>query len=111
MIPALSSLGAYFSLPGYYANERKARQREAFKSVPADRLLLETDAPDQPLPPERVRYSLPDDKSGKAVNDPANLVAVYEFAADLFSESVDALAERIKQNFERLFGTLNRQER
>ena len=111
MIPALSSLGAYFSLPGYYANERKARQREAFKSVPADRLLLETDAPDQPLPPERVRYSLPEDENGKAVNDPANLVAVYEFAADLFSESVDALAERIEQNFERLFGTLNHQER
>ncbi len=106
MIPALSQLGAYFSLPGYYAHERKAQQREAFKGVPLDRLLLETDAPDQPLPRERVRYSLPDDEHGKPVNDPANLVAVYEFAADLFSEPVDALAERVEQNFQRLFGTL-----
>lgn len=110
MIPALSSLGAYFSLPGYYAHERKARQREAFKAVPADRLLLETDAPDQSLPVERVRYPLPNDESGKPVNDPANLIAVYEFAADLFSEPVDSMAERIEENFQRLFGTLNRQE-
>ena len=59
MIPALSRLGAYLSLPGYYAHDRKARQREAFKTVPLDRLLLETDAPDQPLPLERVRYRFP----------------------------------------------------
>ena len=110
MIPALSQLGAYFSLPGYYAHDRKARQREAFKSVPLDRLLLETDAPDQPLPCERVRYSLPDDENCKPVNHPANLVAVYEFAAGLFSEPVDALAERIEQNFQRLFVKLNPQE-
>jgi TatD DNase family protein len=110
MIPALSHLGAYFSLPGYYAHDQKARQREAFKSVPLDRLLLETDAPDQPLPRERVRYSLPDDENGKPVNHPANLVAIYQFAADLFSEPVDALAERIEQNFQRLFGKLNPQK-
>ncbi len=106
MIPALSDLGAYFSLPGYYAHDRKNRQRETFKSVPLDRLLLETDAPDQSLPRERVRYSLPDDENGKPVNHPANLVAVYEFAAGLFSESVDALAARVEQNFLRLFGKL-----
>ena len=41
------------------------------------------------------------------MNHPANLVAVYEFAADLFSEPVDALAERVEQNFQRLFGKLN----
>ena len=58
LVAPLAELGAYFSLPGYFALERKTRQREAFRQVPADRLLIETDAPDQSLPPERVQYPL-----------------------------------------------------
>ncbi|HMP82585.1 MAG TPA: TatD family hydrolase, partial [Verrucomicrobiota bacterium] len=50
MIEPLAKLGAYFSFPGYYLHERKQRQRESFKHVPPDRLLVETDAPDQSLP-------------------------------------------------------------
>jgi TatD DNase family protein len=50
MVKPLADLGAYFSLPGYYAHERKHRQRETFRHVPRERLLLETDAPDQLLP-------------------------------------------------------------
>ncbi|HTL18948.1 MAG TPA: TatD family hydrolase [Patescibacteria group bacterium] len=106
MVPALAELGAYFSLPGYYAHDRKARQREAFKTVPGDRLLLETDAPDQSLPPERVRHNLADPKTGKSINHPANLAAVYDFAAELFEEPVEMLATRVEENFKRLFGAL-----
>ena len=43
---------------------------------------------------------------GKDLNHPANLVAVYEFAADLIGEPVEQLAVQIEQNFERLFGRL-----
>jgi len=43
MIPAFAKLGAYFSFPGYFLHERKLRQRETFKQVPPDRLLIETD--------------------------------------------------------------------
>ena len=50
LVAPLTELGAYFSLPGYFAHERKTRQREAFLKVPPDRLLIETDAPDQILP-------------------------------------------------------------
>jgi TatD DNase family protein len=106
MIPSLAGLGAYFSLPGYFAHDRKTRQREAFKSVPRDRLLLETDAPDQPLPAERVKHRLLNARDGKELNHPANIVAVYEFAANLMGESVDNLAAQIEENFERLFGSL-----
>ena len=60
LVAPLAELGAYFSLPGYFAHERKTRQREAFRQVPSDRLLIETDAPDQLLPPERVQYPLTD---------------------------------------------------
>jgi TatD DNase family protein len=108
MIAPLAKLGAYFSLPGYYALERKAQQRETFRQVPPDRLLIETDAPDQSLPPERVQYPLLDAKSGKPINHPANLAAVYRFAAELFSEPLETLAERVEANFMRLFGPLAR---
>lgn len=104
MIAGLAKLGAYFSLPGYYAHERKARQRETFKQVPLDRLLIETDAPDQSLPQERVRYPLPAGANGLPLNHPANLRAVYEFAAELLGMPVPEMAGIIEENFLRLFG-------
>jgi TatD DNase family protein len=104
MIRPLAELGAYFSFPGYFAHERKMRQREVFKHVPCDRLLIETDAPDQLLPENRARYPLLDRETGKALNHPANLAAVYQIAAELFGESVEALAARVQLNFQRIFG-------
>lgn len=106
MVRPLAALGGYFSFPGYYMHDRKARQREAFRQVPSDRLLLETDAPDQPLPPERTRYPLPGDGSGKPVNHPANLVAIYEYLADWLNEPIEELAGRVEANFHRLFKTV-----
>ena len=108
MVAPLTKLGAYFSLPGYFAHERKARQRETFKLVPPERLLIETDAPDQSLPSSRVRFSLPGDSNGKPVNHPANLGAVYEFAAELRGEEVERLAAQVEENFQRLFGEQKR---
>ena len=104
MVNAFADLGAYFSLPGYYAHERKERQRETFRHVPAERLLIETDAPDQSLPDSRNRFPLADAATGKALNHPANLRAVYEFAAELFGEPIESLAARLEENFQRLFG-------
>ena len=106
LIGTLTDLGAYFSLPGYFAHQRKARQREAFKRVPIQRLLIETDAPDQPLPAERVQYPLSEAGSKKALNHPANLAAVYRFAAELLDWPLEQLAEQVEQNFLRLFGRL-----
>jgi TatD DNase family protein len=108
MVAPLAKLGAYFSIPGYFAHERKARQRETFRHVPPDRLLIETDAPDQLLPGERNRHPLTDASSGKAINHPANLGAVYEFVAELLGEPVGTLAVRVEENFLRLFGHLSR---
>ena len=121
MLKPFADLGAYFSLPGYYAHERKQRQRETFKHVPPDRLLIETDAPDQMLPADQCSvlsiqnrepggrhvYSLTDAATGKPINHPANLAAVYQFAAGLFGETVEALAARVEQNFLKLFGRID----
>jgi TatD DNase family protein len=104
MVKPFADLGAYFSLPGYFAHERKERQRETFRHVPAERLLIETDAPDQSLPDARNRFPLTDASTGKPLNHPANLRAVYEFAAELVGAPIDILAVRVEENFGRLFG-------
>jgi TatD DNase family protein len=105
MIPAFAKLGAYFSFPGYYLHPRKGRQRETFRKVPPDRLLIETDAPDQPLPDDQNRFPLRD-PAGKPINHPANLTAVYAGLAGFLAEKPDSLAVRVAENFNRVFGSL-----
>ncbi|HMP90614.1 MAG TPA: TatD family hydrolase [Kiritimatiellia bacterium] len=102
MIPAFVKLGAYFSFPGYYMHERKEKQQNTFKAVPADRLLIETDAPDQLLPKSYNLYPLVD-SDGNPLNHPANLAAIYTFTATLRGLTGDELEQRIKENFHRLF--------
>jgi TatD DNase family protein len=99
MVEPLAKLGAYFSFPGAFAHERKMRQRDAFRRVPAGRLLIETDAPDQSLPEYRVTHPLE-----QSVNHPANITAVYEAAAELLGQAPNDLAKRVEENFVRLFG-------
>jgi TatD DNase family protein len=106
MIEPLVKLGAYFSFPGYFAHERKLRQRETFRHIPRDRLLVETDAPDQLLPDELNAFPLIDASSGKPIHHPANLAGVYEFLAGWLDEPVEALAACLEENFQRLFGGL-----
>lgn len=104
MVKPLAELGAYFSLPGYYAHARKERQRETFRQIPVDRLLIETDAPDQRLPDEMNPFPLLEAVTGQPLNHPANLAAVYEFAAGLRGVSREALAGQVGRNFHRFFG-------
>jgi TatD DNase family protein len=106
MVAPLAKLGARFSFPGYFMHERKARQREAFKVVPLDRLLIETDAPDQ-LPPDVANANpLTDASTGKALNHPANLPDVYQFVAGLRGVLLEEFSAQVEQNFHRLFGGL-----
>ncbi|NBV23843.1 MAG: TatD family deoxyribonuclease [Proteobacteria bacterium] len=104
MVVPLAKLGAYFSFPGYYMQDRKVRQRETFKSVPPDRLLIETDAPDQLLPDTANMHLLVDGRTGRPLNHPANLPAVYHFMAELRGISAVELAAQVEGNFLRLFG-------
>ena len=106
MVAPFAQLGAYFSFPGYYLHERKARQREVFRHVPPDRLLIETDAPDQLLPDPLNPHPLADANTAKPINHPANLAAVYRGVARLLGEPVEKLTDRVEKNFLRLFGEL-----
>jgi TatD DNase family protein len=103
MIAPLAKLGACFSFPGYFMHERKARQRETFQHVPLDRLLIETDAPDQLLPASDGLFPL-NDSAGQPLNHPANLARIYEFVAAERRMPLETFTSQIEENFVRLFG-------
>lgn len=101
MVPLFAELGAYFSFPGYFAHHRKERQRAAFKEVPLDRLLVETDAPDQ-LPPDLLLQHRVEGASG-VLNHPANLGAIQAYLSAMLGLPPEELAGRLQANFDRLF--------
>ncbi|MBP6508328.1 MAG: TatD family hydrolase, partial [Opitutaceae bacterium] len=103
MIKPFAALGAYFSFNGSFLDPKREAQRTAFQSVPADRLLVETDAPAMPLRSQWNRYTLPTPSTGTAINHPANIAAVYAGLADFLRLRVDQLATRVEQNFTKLF--------
>jgi TatD DNase family protein len=104
MVAGFVRLGAYFSFPGYFLHERKRRQRETFRQVPMERLLVETDAPDQLLPEPLDRFHLRAPDGTTRLNHPGTLAAVYEGLAGLREVSTTTLAEQVEGNFARLFG-------
>jgi TatD DNase family protein len=103
MVAPLAKLGAYFSFPGHFLHARKLKQRETFRQIPADRLLIETDAPDQHLPADKILFPLAGADS-QPLNHPANLPAVYAGLAEFLGEPVESLAARVEENFLRVFG-------
>lgn len=103
MVPQFARLGAYFSLSPYFCHERKCKQAQTFATMPINRLLAETDAPDM-WPPDEMNSHLLRDADGKALNHPGNLILSYEKLAELHGMTVENLAPQIEQNFLRLFG-------
>lgn len=92
LVPRLVKLGAYFSFSGYFLHPRKAKALDAFRMVPPDRLLIETDAPDM-LPPENaITHPLAD-----GLNHPANLPEIFNQASQFLDTS------SVEENFTRLF--------
>lgn len=74
-VALFAQLGAYFSFNGAFLSPSYSRRLEAFRLVPSERLLVETDAPAMRLPVDRERFSLPVTSDGQAPNHPANLAA------------------------------------
>ena len=104
MAREFAALGAYFSFNGYFLGERQSAKCDVFKSLPLDRILVETDAPAMPLPATRRTHSLPGLADGNPINHPANLGAVYAGLAEVRGVASAALEKQIEENFARLFG-------
>lgn len=104
MVPGFAALGAYFSFNDSFLAAKKTRQHTAFRAVPADRLLVETDAPAMAPPAPWLTHPLPPSPEGKPVNHPANLAATYSGLAQLRGVHEAELTAQVAENFARLFG-------
>jgi TatD DNase family protein len=85
--------GLYIGVNGIATFNKNPALAEVYKTIPAEKLLLETDAPF--LTPTPYRGT---------INEPKLLVAVADFLAELRGEDRDALAESTTRNARRLFG-------
>jgi TatD DNase family protein len=88
--------GAWFSFSGHFLHPRKAKVLEVFRKLPADRILLETDAPDMIPPEEWIAFPL-----AEGANHPANLRSIAE-AFD--TEMGGGMLEKFGENGKRFWG-------
>jgi TatD DNase family protein len=93
--------GAYISFSGSITRPNAKKAGPAIRSVPADRLLIETDAPD--ILPHTVDEACCLVAENQIVNEPANLRYVLAKAAELRGVSEETLAELTYRNAERFF--------
>ena len=100
------ALGLHIGITGWACDERRGVElRGVVPRIPSDRLLIETDAPDQLLPDAKNRFPL-SGTDGQSLNHPANLAAVYAGLAEFLEEKPESLARRVEENFQRIFGGL-----
>ena len=92
MAKAALDLGYYISLSGIVTFRNAEALRDVARQVPADRLLVETDAP----------YLAPVPYRGKP-NLPQYVREVADYLAVLRGVSAETLAEQTSANFQRLF--------
>ncbi|KAK4491680.1 hypothetical protein RD792_002446 [Penstemon davidsonii] len=113
MVPEFSKLGAYFSFSGFLMSMKESKAKKMLKSVPIERILLETDAPDarpKSVDPKSLflinesddvedGMSLPEE----SLNHPANIHHVLAYVAHLLENEEEELARISYQNAVRLF--------
>ena len=86
-------LGFYISISGIVTFKNAQDLQETAKTIPQDRLLVETDSP----------FLAPVPHRGKTC-EPAFVADTAAFLSDLRDEPLDELAEATTANFFRLFG-------
>lgn len=86
-------MGMYISFAGMVTFKKNDELRAVAKTVPLDRILIETDAP----------YLAPHPKRGKR-NEPALVVHTAQCLADVHGVSIDTFAAKTTENASTLFG-------
>jgi TatD DNase family protein len=94
---AAIGLGHYVSFTGILTFKRSDDLRAIAAALPADRILVETDAP----------YLAPQSYRGKR-NEPAYVVEIAKVLAEARGASVDEIARQTTENFFRLFSKVPR---
>jgi TatD DNase family protein len=92
LVPSYEALGLHVSFTGIVCQPKARKARAAAARVSADRLLVETDSPDQTPHPHRPHP-----------NEPAFLPTVVEELAKLRGQSIAELAHLTDHNARRLF--------
>lgn len=82
----------YFGFDGNISYPKAHDLRACLLACPLDKILLETDSPY--LAPQQIRWQ---------VNEPAHIVMIYEYVADLLNLSSAILEKTIYTNFMHLF--------
>ena len=92
----LLQLNAFFSASGIITFKKTNDLNETFKSIPVNKLLVETDSP----------YLSPEPLRGKS-NEPSNVVHTAKYLSNLKEIKFDDLCQITTNNFFKLFGNLN----
>lgn len=95
----LAGMGAWFSCNGAMLDPRRRKTVEVFRHLPADRILLESDAPHALPPADWVSHPLPD-----GANHPANLPRIGAGWAAALGMAPAALAALTEANGARFLG-------
>ena len=95
-VEKLLNLDAYFSASGIITFKNSNDLKETFKSIPLEKVLIETDSP----------YLSPEPLRGKS-NEPSNVVHTAKFLANLKNVEFNTFCEKTTKNFFKLFGSLN----
>ena len=88
----LLDIGCYFSASGIITFKKNNDLIETFKSIPNDRILVETDSP----------YLSPEPLRGKT-NEPSNIIHTVKFLSKIKNESESIVSDFTSKNFFRLF--------
>ncbi len=94
MADACLEIGLYISFAGMLTYKNAADLREIAQTIPADRILVETDCP----------YLTPHPFRGQRPNKPALVVHTLSCLAEVRQVSIDEMARQTTENAQRLFG-------
>ncbi len=91
---SLTDIGCYFSASGVVTFKKNTELAKTFKSIPNDKILVETDSP----------YLSPEPLRGK-VNQPSNIVHTVKFISLLKGTTKEDVEKFTTNNFQKLFKT------
>ena len=88
----LLDLDCFFSASGIITFKKNNSLTKTFKSIPNDRILIETDAP----------YLSPEPLRGKS-NEPSHIIHTLKFISNLKNQNESEFSNLITKNFFKLF--------